>query len=253
MKKMKIRKIINYKKVVSPIPKEKYDYICDFNEYGVTIVKLNNKYGLINTNGEEIVSCKYDKIHSFNEHGIAKVKLNNKYGLINTNGEEIVPCKYDYIYNFNGYGIAEVELNNKWGVINTNGEEIISCKYDLIYDFNEYGLAIIKLDNKYGLINIKGEEFPPICDDPIDYKFEAEFTKVKIKDKEFYLDENFQLLLIEDKEIDIDSQEYADKPLNFIEVEDYGYMTITEDGVLIEQEEEKKLTKTPQKPKHPTN
>ncbi|HOG15546.1 MAG TPA: WG repeat-containing protein [Candidatus Absconditabacterales bacterium] len=107
---------------------------------------------------------RFDKVGMFNEYGLADVKIGNKYGLINKEGEEITEIKYNMIFNFNKYGLTVVQIGNKYGVINTEGKEICERMYDDIFDFDEYGLAKVKLGDNYGLINTEGKEIIK-CDD----------------------------------------------------------------------------------------
>ncbi|WP_029269375.1 WG repeat-containing protein [Flavobacterium sp. KJJ] len=106
----------------------------------------------------EIIPVKYDQIKDF--HGdFAAVSLNNKWGFVDSNGNEIIPLKYDCAQDFN-YGLAAVELNGKWGFINTRGKEITEMKYDRVSDFQD--VALVFIDNKYGIIDKTGKEIIPI-------------------------------------------------------------------------------------------
>ena len=66
-------------------PEEIFDRIGSFKD-GFAIVKLNNKYNFINTNGQLISNTWFDSCTEF-YNGFAIVKLNNKYNFINTNGQ----------------------------------------------------------------------------------------------------------------------------------------------------------------------
>jgi len=109
-------------------------------------IKLNDKYGLIDFSGKEILPCIYDKLQSYTikNNGVLLVQLNGKKGIINKAIEEIIPCKYDYIGSFND-NQASISLNDKHGYIDiTTGKEIIPCKYDNIRVYGEYRLATLK-------------------------------------------------------------------------------------------------------------
>lgn len=54
------------------------------------------------------------------EVGIARTKLGDKYGIVNSEGEEICPPIYDAVRIYkNGY--AAVKKDNKWVLINRQG------------------------------------------------------------------------------------------------------------------------------------
>ena len=67
--------------------------------------------GLFNRKGKEIVPIgKYRKIFGFSK-GLARVVSsynNNKWGIIDKNGNEILPAEYDQIWNFEGKDVDSV-------------------------------------------------------------------------------------------------------------------------------------------------
>lgn len=82
--------------------------------YGnISVVQRSDyKWGVVDDNGNEIVSFGlYDWIDSFDQ-GLARVKIGkgtnsvknsgNKWGIINTSGEVVLPVEYDNIWNFAG-------------------------------------------------------------------------------------------------------------------------------------------------------
>jgi hypothetical protein len=63
-----------------------YDYVGNFSE-SLAPVKLNDKWGFIDKNGNEVIKIKYDLVLEFSE-GLAVFKLKNKWGLVNKQGKE---------------------------------------------------------------------------------------------------------------------------------------------------------------------
>lgn len=129
----------------------KFDDKTDFAE-GISLVIMNNKYGLIDKNLSFIIPCKYDKIDNLYE-GFSKIYLDGKYGFLDSSGTEKIPCKYDQIYLFEK-GRSMVVLNGKKGYVDTAGNEIVPVKYDELYNFND-NIEKVKLGGKFGLIDIK--------------------------------------------------------------------------------------------------
>jgi hypothetical protein len=164
----------------------KYDDIIFFSE-GLVWVQLNDKWGLIDRTGKEVISLKYDNIYieDFPE-GLAAVKLDGKWGFIDETGKEIIPVKYDYIGDFSE-GFATVKLDGKWGFIDEIGKEVIPVKYDYIGDFSE-GLAAVKLDGKWGFIDETGKEVIPVKYDYIE-DFSEGLAAVKLDGKWGFIDE----------------------------------------------------------------
>jgi hypothetical protein len=60
---------------------------------GFTKVRFNNKYNLLDKNGNLISSIWFDGIDEF-KNGVAKVKLGNKYNFIDKNGELLTPNQW---------------------------------------------------------------------------------------------------------------------------------------------------------------
>lgn len=151
----------------------KYDEVEDCNE-GMIGVRINDKWGYVNSSGEEIIPIKYHYdsflISDFYD-GIAVVEVEDengsKFGLVNKQGKEITPIKYDDVAPFSE-GLACVGIGDKCGYVNKQGKEVIKIKYGyqhaysrtadypMISDFNE-GLACVQIGNKIGYINKKEE------------------------------------------------------------------------------------------------
>jgi len=134
-----------------------------------TNVKLNEKYGLVeNYTEKEILPIKYDAIRQTSKEHLFWVKLNGKFGLIDTAENIIIPFKYTDIRLYsNGYSISDtfkVELGDKWGMIDIDEREIIPIKYDFIaYRWMGSALVLsVSLDEKYGIIDRAGKEITPI-------------------------------------------------------------------------------------------
>jgi len=185
------------------ITSKAYNSITDYNG-GLAIVGVgkehNQKYGVIDKNGCEIVRPWYDEIRLF-KNGYAKVRHYSLWGIINKNGEEVVSPSYINItfnsdraivqYLDNKYRLFTPEgdilskfeydeiviyddkmvrfkRNNLYGFMDIDGNEILEPKYNMIYDshFNDEGLCAVMHNNKWGYINKNFEEvIKPIYDD----------------------------------------------------------------------------------------
>ena len=138
--------------------------------YPETIVKVNDKFGIIDTTGKFLIPPKYDKIYGrFKDYYKYKYYhyftwIDNKMGYIDNNLKTIIePSKYDDVGDLSK-GIIIVTLNKKDGLVDSTGKEILSPKYERIYDFYIDIAQIIKNDSTY-YINKKGKIiFGPIKD-----------------------------------------------------------------------------------------
>lgn len=157
--------------------KSVYDYIDKVPNSNLSIVKLNNKYGIVDRTGKVMVPFKYDDINYVDFRGRFyannqtntytsidrfSVSIGEKYGVIDENGTIIVPCKYDDAQILNS-GMIILEKSNKFSFADRNGRIISKCKYDDITRVGDF-LAFEK-NNKYGFLNDNGEEvIPPTYD-----------------------------------------------------------------------------------------
>ena len=128
----------------------------------------DNKVGLIDTKGNEIVSIKYDYIGNYYDAGVIKVKKNNKYGAIDREGKEVIPLKYDDIDNNNDAITAKLE--GKMFAINALGKCIKNCEnFNYVIYQLEKGEGFYNLERKF---NITEEELlkvnPELKDKKID-------------------------------------------------------------------------------------
>lgn len=125
----------------------------DFED-GLAEIGIDNKYNLVNTNGDLVFSIWYDYIGEFSD-GFALVKNNNKYNFINKEGKILLDKWVGYANSFRG-GIATISTKNIWNMVNTKGEIILNKWYDFIGDFN-YEVTKVKLNKKFNLITKNGE------------------------------------------------------------------------------------------------
>ncbi|MEA3443185.1 MAG: WG repeat-containing protein [Bacteroidota bacterium] len=106
---------------------DKYYGFC-YNDERWAKVKIDGKFGMIDTNSKWVVPPIYDKIECFcNNHGIwAKVKNNGKWGFIDNTGKEVVPTQYKKVWDFceNSGNWAKVKRNRRYFFIDKNGNEV---------------------------------------------------------------------------------------------------------------------------------
>ena len=138
----------------------KYDFTSIF-EHGVARVKLNNKWGLINLQGEEITTFKYDKISlidTVRQPYIFRVYIGKKTGIVDANGIELIPVIYDEIgYFFSPDALAAIRLRDKWGYA-LRTRVVIPAIYSEIY--SHYGWQLmVKRNKKRYIVDIEGYEY----------------------------------------------------------------------------------------------
>ena len=111
-------------------------------------VKQNGKNGLYTNFRKKLTNCIYDEI-SFEEEIIARnifiIKLNNKYGILDSSGKTILDPIYSKItpYNYDGENFyLEIVNEGKKGLVNEKGEIVVPAKFskiEPIYDIDNLG------------------------------------------------------------------------------------------------------------------
>jgi len=129
-------------------------------EKGLAKVVKDNKYAFIDMKGK-LVTIWYDNVDRFYSNKYLVVEKNNKKGVIDTTGAEVIKCEYDDI---NYASLSDFELiavkKNKWGYINSSLMIVIPFKYDAAQAFSE-GFAAVCQNDKWAVINEKDIK---ICD-----------------------------------------------------------------------------------------
>lgn len=88
----------------------------------------NDKKGVFNYDGTEIISAEYDSIVS--ENGVYIVHKNNRTGALSETGDTIIKTEYDSITLKDD--VYLVHRDNKTGVISEKGDIIIDVEFDTI-------------------------------------------------------------------------------------------------------------------------
>lgn len=130
------------------------------NLYPAMVNKNDGKYyGYIDDRGKFVLEAKFQQAYDFNEDNRAIVKIQDKFAVIDKEGIYICNPIFNSISNFKE-NRAIFTIDNKMGVISSKGEILVPQIYDFIGEYSE-GKAVIGIDNKgsylYGYININGE------------------------------------------------------------------------------------------------
>ena len=167
--------------------------------YNPNVLKIQKggKYGLVNLEGKEILSCEYDEITLLPEvENTILILKDGNYGIVNEEGKIIIEPQYAEIINFGEEANAGFIVKNtegKYGLVDISNNKVLETKYDKIqkthegdyYVVTESGtqkvikkdgteslstkneiISILKntegviyktSDNKYGVMNLSGE------------------------------------------------------------------------------------------------
>lgn len=106
------------------------------DEYpGFCIVKRNDKLGVSDKLGSEVLECKYDGINIWNEkEGILMVESEGKYSLFASDGSKLSKQAWDILF-FPANNVAVGYRDGQYWLLDTKGNVISPCGYDNIDNY----------------------------------------------------------------------------------------------------------------------
>lgn len=126
-------------------------------EQNLLKVKKNGKYGLIDFNGKEKLSCEYDNIETLKgaENSIIVTK-DGKKGIIDSEGKNVITANYNNIklagkdYKL-GYIVQDE--SSQYGLVDIANNKILENKYQDIKSITENNLYAVKQNDKWKVID----------------------------------------------------------------------------------------------------
>lgn len=99
---------------------------------GYAYLAQGGKYGYMNKAGDFAISMKYSAAKDFNgEFGLACVARGNSWGVIDTNGRELIPLMFDTVEICTD-GNIYVEKNGKCGIYTKDCKQLFPVKCDML-------------------------------------------------------------------------------------------------------------------------
>jgi len=151
-----------------------YDIIGPVRE-GMTVVRNENGYGVLSSDGKVVVQPGYDLIRDYS-NGLAIVMQNQQYGVIDRYGNFTLPFSLNLveIYDFHNelalaarFNMMEARIQKQFGFIDKKGNTIIPFIYQDGHRMFSNGLAGVKFNGLWGFINKKGESMIPFIYDSV--------------------------------------------------------------------------------------
>lgn len=157
-------------------------FSADYKQDDRLIIKNQGKMFLFNPNLWKETTTQYDKISPLDKF-LYITENQNRTGLIDNNGKEILENKYDsillsesYIGNEANRRILYIKKNQKFAIFKNN-KLLTDFEFDSIEDFLFGKLFIVSKKGKYGIINQNAEIFVPMK-----YKSKDFINEPEIKD-----------------------------------------------------------------------
>lgn len=117
-------------------------------------VKMNKKWGLIDTSGQMVLQPVYDAIGEFKQYGYAIMQRNGGVGLLDSSGKEIVQPRYNDLKVLDSL-LVTVLADGGWQVVNMQGKVVLPVGYDRVSVLNSDYLAF-RRHEKWGLVDRYG-------------------------------------------------------------------------------------------------
>ena len=176
--------------------KAEFEWISDFNEELVAVVKQKSGYGIVQVSGKWILEPVYELVMKTSSPYFVVVNKGS-YGIIHSSGCFVCPIQYEFMkdksaefytdghyfrlnkkgkltvcdengvtcisanqydeLNFPVEGYWRVRKNNKYTYLDKKFNPVMPFKYDMAEDFTD-SLARVSLKEKTCFINYKGEE-----------------------------------------------------------------------------------------------
>ncbi len=165
---------------------------------GMALIRVEDKYGFLNTDGKLSIPLKYDDASDF-DNGFATAKINKRFVVLKKNGAEIKieNQKISDLKEFSEY-FAPIRIGIKFGFIDTAGIIVIEPKYESVGYFID-GLAWAKITDKVGYINTKGEwVIKPQFTVAKDFDKESQMARIKMEEKWAYVNKSGEILFLKD-------------------------------------------------------
>lgn len=140
------------------------------------VQKKNNRFGLIDCNGNFLVKAKYIHVERLFDKW---VKLGNEkdYGLYDEYGKAIIPPEFSSIEPLFGNRFLTCK-NYKYGIYNNEGKKLLDNDYDFIYTPTPKTIRIQYQGNWYEIESISEEEMINLPKDVVTVKFDNKDYKV---------------------------------------------------------------------------
>ena len=150
---------------------KKYKYCKPFHNGRAIAISNRGGYGLIDTKSKDILPPIFTYLELVDKE-LYKFKINDLYGLVNSNGIIVAPNIYNSIGKFED-GLAYVRINmpsnnsddnnERYGYIDIKGNEILPPYYEYIGKRNN-NISVVMRNNIWGLFNLVSHQIQIIPD-----------------------------------------------------------------------------------------
>lgn len=137
-------------------------------------IKVEKKWGLINSEGQIVLDPVYDAIDEFKAYGYAVMQRQGGVGLLNRQGVEIIPPQFEDVKVLDSTLMAVMD-RGEWMVIDIQGATILQKGYEQVKVWDSTYLVFQKNGN-WGVMRKDGELLLEAAYEDIFYEKDLFFT-----------------------------------------------------------------------------
>ncbi len=120
------------------------------------VLDSENKWGVIDESGREIIPCKFAQLDYFYD-GLAIASDDSEMMFINKSGQRAFTNKFDKIMDEDHFreGYVRVVKDYKLGLIDTSGKIVLNCEYDYLGELYD-GILLSLKGHNWNYIDVHG-------------------------------------------------------------------------------------------------
>jgi hypothetical protein len=147
-------------------------------------VKKNGKSGLLSETFQEKILCRYDTIFPVAKTNCFIIKQENRYGIIDSEGNLLMPAIYEAISDFRVFDnkFYIIKKDGKLGLLSETFAEQIHCLYDTLYPLSMTDFFVVKQGNFFGISDLTGHLILPVNYETITNSAEYYIEEMEIND-----------------------------------------------------------------------
>ena len=141
-----------------------YAEVNDFT-HGRIRVSDGERTGFLDLHGNLVIPLQYQSASDFSRAGVSKVKLDNKYGMIDTTGRMTVRAEYEWM-GTPGDRYLTVRIDHQYALLDMSNGKLLDGRYQQVAEPMDRRIAVKKNDQWSILDTDSGREIP-IKGDPV--------------------------------------------------------------------------------------
>jgi len=134
------------------------DNLTCWDNYNQVLTEIvDGKVKFIDVRGNPLIKSLFDNYTKSIYSQFIIVKVSNKYGLLDEKFNAVLDCQYEGVGE-PLYNTIPVMINNKWGLFGLNKKKITENKYDTMIQFSQSELRLVSVRDTFFFIDNSGTE-----------------------------------------------------------------------------------------------